>query len=274
MADYHENMTTNNSKESPVSNDGAKSLTGALAQYEHAKDLVSNAAAELSSVNVVLTQELAEKYPLPKVERALDKSRVVEETVQEVADELSAVNRTLQAEVRDRIMLDHRFAAVTEQGEAARHAAFHDPLTGLPNRALFMDRLEHGLAMAQRQNWHLAVMFLDLDSFKEINDTHGHDVGDRVLQTIAQRLKEISRADDTVSRHGGDEFLCRLTKSPDNKTIGAIADKFIQAIQLPCEVTMGDDSISLTINASIGIAVYPKDGRTADALIKSADAAM
>ncbi|MEO8385520.1 MAG: GGDEF domain-containing protein, partial [Betaproteobacteria bacterium] len=114
----------------------------------------------------------------------------------------------------------------------------------------------------------------NLDSFKEINDTHGHDVGDRILQTIAQRLKEISRADDTVSRHGGDEFLCLLMKSPDNETIGAIAEKFIKAIQMPCEVTVGDDSIRLTINASIGIAVCPKDGRTADALIKSADAAM
>ena len=96
-----------------------------------------------------------------------------------------------------------------------------------------------------------------------------------MLQTIAQRLKENSRADDTASRHGGDEFLCLLMKSPDNTTIGTIADKFIKAIQLPCDVTVGDDSISLTINASIvGIAVYPKDGRTADALIKSADAAM
>lgn len=267
-------MATNNSKESSAGIDGAKSLTGALAQNERVKGLVMFAAVELSSVNAELTRELAEKDPLPKVEIAIEKIHAVEETVQEVADELSVVNRTLQDEVRDRIMLDHKLAAVTEQGEAARHAAFHDPLTGLANRALFMDRLEHGLAMAQRQNWHLAVLFVDLDSFKAVNDTHGHDAGDRVLQTIAQRLKENSRADDTVSRHGGDEFLCLLTKSPDNKTIRAIAEKFIQAIQLPCEITVGNDSISLASSASIGIAVYPKDGRTASALIKSADAAM
>ena len=193
--------------------------------------------------------------------------------MQAIADKLSSVNRTLHGEVRDRIMLDHQFAAVTEQKEASRYAAFHDPLTGLPNRTLFMDRLEQGLAMAQRQKWHLALMFVDLDGFKEVNDTHGHDAGDRVLRTIAQRLKESSRTDDTISRHGGDEFLYLLMKTGDSKAISAIAEKRIISIQQPCKIATGDHSISLTISASIGIAIYPKDGVTVDALIKSADVA-
>lgn len=267
-------MHSNEDTNLPVAPKGAPSLTKALVQNEHAEAQIADAAKELASVNGVLKTEVAQKDPPLKVEKALEKSEAVEQKVQDVANELSNINRTLHDEVRDRIMLDDQFAAVTEQSEASRYAAFHDPLTGLPNRSLFIDRLEHGLALARRQKWHLALMFVDLDDFKAVNDTHGHDAGDRVLQIIAQRLKESTRQDDTVSRHGGDEFLYLLTKSRDNKIISAIAEKLIITIQLPCVVAAGDRSISLSISASIGIAIYPKDGRTADALMKSADVAM
>ena len=267
-------MKINSNTQLPKGSEGSVSLTKALAQNEHAKTLVADAAKELSSVNEVLKQELAEKHPPPAVENAIEKSEGVEGKVQEVADKLAIVNLALQGEVRDRVMLDHQLAAVTEQGEAARYAAFHDPLTGLPNRALFSDRLEHALAQALRHGWHLALMFVDLNKFKKINDIHGHDAGDRVLQTIAERLKQNTRADDTISRHGGDEFLYLLMETPDEKVVSAIAEKILQAIQVPCQVSVGDESLSLCVSASIGISLFPKNGTTAEALINSADAAM
>ena len=136
-------------------------LAKALLQNERAKDLVADAARDLSSVNAVLKQELAETATLPAVENAIEQSEKIEENVFQVSEELALVNKTLEVQVRGRIMLEHQLAAANEQGEATRHAAFHDGLTGLPNRALFQDRLEHGLAQAKRHGWNLAVMFVE-----------------------------------------------------------------------------------------------------------------
>lgn len=251
-----------------------KSLTEVLEKSEHVEDLVEECAEELSSVNVVLKQELADRDPLPGAENALKKSEIVENKVHEASEELAVVNRALEVEVRGRNMLDHQLAAAVEQEEAARHAAFHDVLTGLPNRALFNDRLEHGFAQAERQGWTLAVMFVDLDGFKIINDSYGHDAGDGVLRAIARRLEEIARDEDTVSRHGGDEFLYLLTGIRDEQSIARIAEKIIEAIQAPCNVSVGDIHISPRIKASIGISLFPKDGTTADMLVRAADKAM
>ena len=267
-------MSANPASALPKGSKGTIPLSKVLAQNEHAEGLVADAAEELSSVNAVLKDELAGKDPPPAVERVIEKSEAIETKVQEVRDKLSVVNRALEGEVRDRIVLDHQFAAVTEQGEAARYAAFHDPLTGLPNRALFKDRLKHGMAQAERHGWNIALMFMDLDAFKQINDTHGHGAGDCVLQLIAQRLKQSSRADDTVCRYGGDEFLYLLVEAGNVQAVSAIAQKMIKVIGLPCEVSAGDKTMSLSVTASIGIAMFPKDGGTAEALVKSADAAM
>ncbi|MEP7345708.1 MAG: GGDEF domain-containing protein, partial [Gemmatimonadaceae bacterium] len=160
---------------------------------------------------------------MPGVEDALEKSEAVEIKVQEASEKLSVVNLALESEVKGRRLLENQLAAVLEQEETARHASFHDPLTGLPNRALFDDRLQHGLAQATRHGWILAVMFMDLDDFKAINDSYGHEVGDRVLKMTAERLKETTRADDTVSRHGGDEFLHLLMGISDDKDAIVIA---------------------------------------------------
>jgi diguanylate cyclase len=267
-------MTTDPNAELSKGTIPAESLTKVLGQSEHVKDLVDECAEELSSVNVALKQELVDRNPLPGVENALEKNEAVENKVQEASEELSVVNRGLEDEVTERHMLEHQLAVVTEEEEAARHGAFHDPLTGLPNRALFYDRLEHGLAQAKRHGRALAVMFLDLDDFKDINDSYGHDLGDGVLQTIAGRLKGSIRGDDTISRYGGDEFLYLLMEVLEEQDIILIAEKIIAAIQAPCYVSVGDLSINLSINASIGISIFPKDGTTADTLVKSADKAM
>jgi diguanylate cyclase (GGDEF)-like protein len=251
------------------------SLTKVLDQSAHIKDVVEKCALELSSVNSVLKHELVGlDTPLPAVETALEKSGTVETRVQDAAEELSAVNQALAHEVRERQILEHQLATVIEQGEAARHAAFHDPLTGLPNRILFNDRLEHGLAQAKRHGWSIAVMFVDLDDFKSINDAYGHDVGDVVLQTISSRLRTNTREDDTVCRHGGDEFLYLLMEIRDERDAAMIAQKILDVIQEPCDIHVRELTISPSIGASIGIALYPMNAVTADTLIKNADKAM
>ena len=251
-----------------------KPIKTVLGQSEAVKDLVDEAAVELSSVNAVLRQEVADGDAAPGVEDALEKTEIVEDKVQEAADKLSEVNLALKQEVRERHVLEFRLAAVTERAEASRNAAFHDLLTGLPNRALFNDRLEHGLAQAKRHDRSLAVMFIDLDGFKKINDTYGHDAGDDVLKTIAIRLTANTRDDDTVSRHGGDEFLYLVTEVGGDEDTRAIAEKIIASIQMPLQMTADGVKINASISASIGIALFPKDGSTAQALVTRADKAM
>ena len=252
----------------------AKLLTQALQQCEHVNELIKQSGEELSSVTTAIKRELANGGSLPGVEIAHDQIEAVRRKVQDASEKLTALNQALTDEVRDRNMVDHQLAAAMEQEEGARNAAFHDNLTGLPNRALFNDRLEHGIAQAKRHRWILAVMFVDLDKFKNINDTYGHLAGDAVLQTIAERLKHNTRDEDTVSRYGGDEFLYLLTQIHEQNDITRIAVKILKAIQAPCNVSVGDVIVNPCLEASIGISIFPRDGATAQALIKSADEAM
>lgn len=267
-------MKTDPNTNSQISNKPVKALNKVLGQTKEVTGLVEEAAQELSSVNAVLKQELEVLKPPPGIEKALEKTETVEDIVQDAADKLSIVNAALKDEVHERHALEVQLEAVTEREEASRYASVHDALTGLPNRALFHDRLEHGLAQAKRHNWRLAVMFIDLDGFKKINDSYGHEAGDSVLKTIAARLTESTRDDDTVSRHGGDEFLYLLTEVKNEQDLTFIADKLIVSIQTPCDVSVGDLTVNPSISASIGISIFPKDGATAKALIKSADQAM
>jgi diguanylate cyclase (GGDEF)-like protein len=249
-------------------------LARVVGQGRRVQGLMLECAEDLSSVNSVLRNELTEQKPLPEVEQALEMSEVVEDMVQEASGELSSMNRALRIEIRERRSLESRLEAASDQGEADRHASLHDELTGLPNRTLFRDRLEHGLVQAARHGWTLAVMFVDLDGFKGINDSHGHEAGDGVLRAVAHRLRQGTREEDTVSRYGGDEFLCLLADVKDEKDISAIAVKLTDAIRAPCDVGSGETVTRLRVGASIGISIFPKDGTTAEQLIGSADAAM
>lgn len=262
------------SDETSESKQPGEALTKVLSQSEEAKGLVKEAAADLSSVNAALKQELAQGDAPAGVESALEKSATVEVKVQEAAEMLTVVNLALKVEVEEQLVLEIQLAAVIEREEETRYIALHDALTGLPNRALFNDRLEHGLAQAKRQGWNLAVMFIDLDDFKAINDTYGHDAGDCVLKSIALRLMEMTRDDDTISRHGGDEFLFLLTEVENAQMLTSIAEKIIASIQAPCIFSADGKNIHLSVGASLGIAMFPYHGDTAQALIKSADTAM
>jgi diguanylate cyclase len=249
-------------------------LTQVLGQSEHIQELIDQSVEDLSSANTGIKHDFAHCDPLPGAKSALDKNEAVTGKLRDASERLTALKQALQIGIRDRTMVDHQFAAAVEQEEGSRNAALHDQLTGLPNRVLFNDRLEHGIAQAKRHRWILAVMFVDLDNFKSINDTYGHEAGDAVLQTIAMRLAHTTRSDDTVSRYGGDEFLYLLTPLHEQKDAAMIAAKILKAIQVPCEVRVGDVVVYPCLGASIGISVFPKDGTTAAALIKSADAAM
>jgi diguanylate cyclase (GGDEF)-like protein/PAS domain S-box-containing protein len=154
--------------------------------------------------------------------------------------------------------------------EQLDHLAHHDPLTNLPNRLLFNDRLQHAIHHAHRQHSQLALLFLDLDRFKNINDSQGHPVGDRLLQEVAQRLSACVREDDTVARLGGDEFTIILDSIYDTESIGRVARKILATLSKPFR--LNEDEIYLT--TSIGISLYPRDGRDATTLIKNADVAM
>ncbi|MDE2393888.1 MAG: GGDEF domain-containing protein [Burkholderiales bacterium] len=161
--------------------------------------------------------------------------------------------------------------AGTRAGERrARHQAQHDELTSLPNRGYFRDRLEDALNPADRRAPALAVLFLDLDGFKPINDRHGHETGDELLRVVARRLSGSIRAGDMVCRLGGDEFACMLAERMDREELGHVASKLFDAVSAP--LTVGP--LQFNVRPSIGIAVCPGDGDTAAGLLKRADAAM
>lgn len=248
----------------------AKTLNKALEQNKQAKHLVVECAEELSSVNTVLNDELAGEQQPPIIEEALEKSAAIECKVQTVGEQLAVVNHALHVEVNSRQRLEQRLATVTHDKEVADHAALHDPLTGLANRALFDERLGYGLTQSKQQGAMLAVMFMDLDGFKKINDTHGHDVGDAVLKTVATRLQENTREGDTVSRQGGDEFLYLMLEVGGDQDAIEFAEKILKAIQAPCQLSIG----KLIINPSIGVSLFPKHGSSGSDLVKRADKAM
>ncbi|HET9112384.1 MAG TPA: GGDEF domain-containing protein [Burkholderiales bacterium] len=250
------------------------SLVSVIDKSERIKEVVETCAEDLTTVNTVLKNELGSQQNQPKMKNALLQSEDVANKVQECAGELETMNEALEHEVKEREILEHQLAAVKKQEEASRHAAFHDPLTALPNRVLFNDRLEHGLAQAQRHGWLLAVLFMDLNGFKAINDVHGHEVGDKVLQMVADRLKAMTRDDDTVSRHGGDEFLYLLMELKTAGDASIIAEKIIKAIGQTCEIRKDEECLRFNIDLSIGISFFPLDGITADELINRADRAM
>ena len=160
-------------------------------------------------------------------------------------------------------------AAQAESREMSRIAQ-HDALTGLPNRLVFNDRLTQAIALASRQNKQLAVMFVDLDHFKKINDSLGHDVGDKLLQSVAERLTTCLRRSDTVSRLGGDEFVVLLAQVEHAEDAAYSAQKILRALSAPHII----DNKSLDLNVSIGVSTYPSDGDNAGDLMIRADNAM
>jgi len=156
--------------------------------------------------------------------------------------------------------------------ERIQRMAHHDSLTGLPNRLLFNDRLNQALTLARRDASRFALLYLDLDQFKPVNDTMGHAVGDELLKSAAARIRRQVRESDTVARVGGDEFAVILSDIARREDAAIVAEKIVGALAAPFQ--LGSPAQSIEIGTSIGIAIYPADAQDADALVGAADAAM
>ena len=153
---------------------------------------------------------------------------------------------------------------------ALEHLARHDPLTGLPNRRVFFERLEHALTAARRSAKPLAVLFVDLDHFKQLNDSLGHSIGDRVLQAVANLLRSATRESDTVARLGGDEFVILIEQLDDPGRVVAVLHKLHERFQLPMLL----DGHEVKVQASMGVSLFPRDGDDIESLVQQADRAM
>jgi diguanylate cyclase (GGDEF)-like protein/PAS domain S-box-containing protein len=175
-----------------------------------------------------------------------------------------------QGRVTGAVMVFHDVSASNRLKVQLSHAAHHDDLTDLPNRSLLNDRLLVAIAGSERHHSPLAVLYLDIDRFKNINDSLGHQVGDRLLQSVAQRLSQSVRKSDTVSRQGGDEFVIMLPDVHESKEAAMCAEKILEAIHRPHHI----EEHEIHIAASIGISLCPQDGTDVETLLKNADSAM
>jgi diguanylate cyclase (GGDEF)-like protein len=160
--------------------------------------------------------------------------------------------------------------ATKKAEETIRHMAYHDALTGLPNRVLFNDRLAMAMANAQRHGKNIAVMMLDLDKFKQVNDVLGHKIGDLLLKAVAERLSKTLRESDTVARMGGDEFMVILPEIAHEYDAGIVAEKILEIFHWSFRL----DTNELSVTTSVGVAIYPQDGKDPETLVKHADIAM
>ena len=168
------------------------------------------------------------------------------------------------------LFLDQERQAALQTASEVEQLAYYDGLTGLPNRGLFFDRLRQALAQAARHRYKMSVLFVDLDRFKEINDSLGHDAGDAFLRLVARRIKSCTRTGDTVARFGGDEFTVLLPIIGRVEDAGRVAQKVIDALREPFVIAQHE----IVVTTSIGVAIYPADGEECEALVRNADAAM
>lgn len=214
--------------------------------------------SDLGKGSIYITEDITERK---HAQQALECARdTLELRVQERTAELATANRRLQAEIQERLQAEKQI----------RHLADHDALTDLPNRRLLQDRLQQAMAAARRSGKQVAILFIDLDSFKPINDMLGHRVGDLLLQAVAKRLRNLLRAVDTVARIGGDEFVLVLPEMQSQTSAGGAAQKILNALVQPYPI----EDHMLTVTPSIGISRYPDHGSNTDLLISRADDAM
>jgi diguanylate cyclase (GGDEF)-like protein len=193
--------------------------------------------------------------------------RDLERRIGERTAELNRVNDRLREDAREREML---MVQLREQEQQMRHMAQHDPLTGLPNRISMRQRLALAMELTKRNRKKLAVMLIDLDDFKQVNDSRGHVTGDHALAAIAGRLRTSVRGSDTVARYGGDEFIVLAGDLDRAEDATFIAEKIADMVGMPLPI----DGVTEQIRCSIGISFYPDDAEDAEALIERADRAM
>jgi diguanylate cyclase (GGDEF)-like protein len=218
-------------------------------------DVVRDGATGLAQPrSAVLPEAAAKQY------RALARSQ----------QRLATAREQIEALLAQNLLLKQKMIQFAQAVAQARQFAHHDELTGLPNRNLLLDRFNQAVARAARQHKQVALLFLDLDGFKRINDTRGHTTGDRVLQQVAARLTACIRASDTACRYGGDEFVILLPEFEGQESAVAVAEKIRAHLATPYVV----DGAVIRLSTSIGMAVYPVDGNEYGDLIHVSDLAM
>ena len=268
----------------PAPVDAPAAVELALEQSHDVKAKVEACAEELASANDGVKQLISDGTTVLSATKTLVDGEAVEAEVQACADDLHGVTDTLAQGVADlrlveidltrsrAALAESQSALATARDEASKATlrALHDSATGLPNRALFDDRLAHGIALAERHDWTLAVMFLDLDRFKSVNDDHGHAAGDLVLKEVARRLAEHARDEDTICRNGGDEFLYLLVNPKGRVNVERLVRMLLNNISKPIEI----GGREIVVGSSVGVAMYPDDGTTGEQLIANADLAM
>ena len=211
-----------------------------------------------SAGTIFITEDITERR---QVQEALLRARDdLEIRVQERTTELASANARLREKIQDRRHAEEQLS----------YCANHDALTALPNRRLLMDRLTQAMIQTMSHGDRLAVLFIDLDCFKQINDRLGHRVGDLSLQAVAERLRTVLREVDTIARVGGDEFVLVLPHIASDDAAADTGQKILNALAAPYLI----DGVPLMITPSIGISIFPKDGNDEDTLISRADAAM
>jgi diguanylate cyclase (GGDEF)-like protein len=241
-------------------------LVGILSERDYArKVIVRGKASHDTLVREIMTSEV----------RTVDPERPIGECLGLMADHQ---NRHLPVVEGGRVIgvvsIGDLVKEMMAEQERTIHrlatVASHDALTGLFNRAMFTQRLNQALAQAERHARRLAVLFVDLDGFKLINDTYGHDAGDRVLSELARRLHRSMREGDTLGRLGGDEFVLLIESYEDERQLLEVARKVVETVAQPFHMS----DVAHVVTASVGIAAYPGDGRTAQEIINRADRAM
>jgi diguanylate cyclase (GGDEF)-like protein len=241
-------------------------VEGVLELYRDVTKIVRDIDATLVSITLIIIAVLAVLFMLQflVVRRA-------QGILREQSAALETANRELDRRVQERTAaLEAEVAERRNAEEMLDHLAHHDPLTGLPNRLMFAEQLRKSIAVAARRERQFALLFIDLDRFKEVNDTLGHGVGDVLLKEAAHRMKQHLRAGDSMARLGGDEFVCILDEIREPREAGIVADKLIDLLSQPFYIVEHE----LFIAASIGICLYPGDGADVDTLVRNADTAM
>ena len=244
---------------------GAPSASAALVQREAVLREGENSAALRGQAADLREQDAS----------ALEGALREQDAAAQARAELGALTTALLREANERLIVATlRAQTMAEAAEDATaqmaHMAQHDVLTGLPNRSLLTDRLTQAIALAQRHGKRVALVYLDLDRFKHINDSLGHAVGDQLLQATARRLQQFVRQSDTVCRQGGDEFVVLLAEVEALRDAALMAAKLVETMAEPFPV----GAHNLHVTASIGVSVYPDDSRDVDALVRNADIAM
>ncbi len=234
-------------------------------------DLFSAAAGDFVDVPAWQSQlGLLKARLTPAISDELESAVQMRQQLRGFAADLDRLHALLNLQFDRRLDQQAQVTSLALKAQRAQRMADVDSLTALTNRRYFLRRLARALAYAKPRSRKLAVMFLDINDFKLVNDQHGHDAGDKMLRIAAKRLSRCLRRDDVVSRLGGDEFACLLGNGADRDNVRKVAGKLLEAVSIPVKI----GNRQLAIHPSVGIALFPGDGMTPSMLLKHADSAM